>query len=303
VCKASTHACVSRPSCAGLVAACGPSASGTDCCASSVIPGGSFYRSYDGVSPGYTSQAYPATVSSFRLDKYEITVGRFRNFVAAYAQNMIPAGAGKNPGNPSDTGWDPAWNASLEPDKATLIAALKCNAVFQTWTDTPQTAATESAAIVCLDWYLAQAFCIWDGGRLPTEAEWNYAAAGGSEQRVYPWSSPPTSTAISADNAVYLSPSAQYVAVVGSKSPLGDGRWGQTDLAGNALEWVQDGFSDPYAIVPCNDCAVLSVTAFRILRGGGSNYSASDVLSSARNKDLSSDNHDALSGARCARLP
>ena len=39
----------------------------------------------------------------------------------------------------------------------------------------------------CIDWYTAYAFCIWDGGRLASEAEWNFAAAGGSEQRYYPW--------------------------------------------------------------------------------------------------------------------
>ncbi|AUX45468.1 uncharacterized protein SOCE26_069590 [Sorangium cellulosum] len=32
-----------------------------------------------------------------------------------------------------------------------------------------------------LDWYMALAFCAWNGGRLATEAEWNYAASGGSE--------------------------------------------------------------------------------------------------------------------------
>lgn len=51
------------PSCTGLLATCGPS--GTDnCCASTLVPGGTFYRSDDGVpGGGYASQANPATVS------------------------------------------------------------------------------------------------------------------------------------------------------------------------------------------------------------------------------------------------
>src|SRR5215468_7497372 len=69
------------PSCMTLPATCG--ASGNDsCCNSPDVPGGTYYRSYDlagDANSGNTN--YPATVSSFRLDKYEVTVGRFRAFV------------------------------------------------------------------------------------------------------------------------------------------------------------------------------------------------------------------------------
>ena len=88
--------------------------------------------------------------------------------------------------------------------------------------------ANESLPINCITWYEAFAFCAWDGGFLPTEAEWNYAAAGGSEQRAYPWSNPPTSTTIDCSHANYddcaaLREPAGDGAVnrVGSESPAG----------------------------------------------------------------------------------
>ena len=65
-----------------------------------------------------------------------------------------------------------------------------------------------------MNWFESYAFCIWDGGFLASEAEWNYAAAGGSEQRYYPWSSPATSTTIDGTYAVFFTSS---TADVGSK--------------------------------------------------------------------------------------
>lgn len=95
----SSDAALAQPflSCASLPATCG--VSGNDnCCTSLEIPAGSYYRSYDLAGDGkFGDNTYPAAVSKFRLDKYEVTVGRFRAFVnAGMGTQMNPpvSGAG-----------------------------------------------------------------------------------------------------------------------------------------------------------------------------------------------------------------
>jgi len=280
-------------SCAGLTATCGPSSE--SCCKSLLVPGGTFYRSYDGVD--FTDMSYPATVADFYLDKYEITVGRFRQFVNAGmgTQGNPPAsGAGANP-LITGSGWDSTWNTNRPANTAGLEAAVKCDATYQTWTNTA--GSNESQPMNCLDWYTAFAFCAWDGGRLPTEAEWNYAASGGSEQRYYPWSSPPTSTTIG--DAVYCGGSCNGTQNVGSKSPKGDGKWGQSDLAGNVWEWMLDSYASPYEN-PCNNCADLTRASNRVIRGGGF-YNYDKILRSALRWDNNPWSPNYYIGARCAR--
>jgi sulfatase modifying factor 1 len=288
-----------HPSCVGLPSTCG-SSSDKDCCASSLISGGTFARSFDGLT--FTDASYPATVSDFELDSYEITVGRFRRFVAVYAQDMIAAGSGKNPNDTGDLGWDPNWNQSLVKDTTTLNKALRC-ASIATWSDPALDAASENLPITCLDWFEAEAFCTWDGGRLPTEAEWNYAASGGAEQRAYPWSVAAAPSAIDHSNAVYGE--ATSLLLVGSKSPQGDGKWGQADLAGNVREWTQDWYVNPYSN-PCHDCAnttTASGVVQRVVRGGEYSYESGVSLLSSTRGASEPFVHDSGTGARCARAP
>jgi len=286
-----------NPSCAGLAPTCGPNGD-QDCCAASLVMGGPFLR--DNGQNGNVM----ATVSDFRLDTYEISVGRFRKFVAAYPGSMPAAASGKNPNNPTDPGWNPAWNGAgyLPADASALDTKVKCTIPdWQNWT-----VGDDSRPMNCIDWFEAFAFCIWDGGRLPTEAEWNYAAAGGSDQRPYPWSTSKTDMSIDDSRAVYA-PDAAVYARTGSHSPLGDGRWHQADLAGNVMEWVAD-WRGAYPQT-CVDCASLDWTlgnqigSYRMTRGGSAGDDASFQLSSKRwYWNVPTFRTDVI-GARCARSP
>ncbi|MFH0900402.1 MAG: SUMF1/EgtB/PvdO family nonheme iron enzyme [Pseudomonadota bacterium] len=284
------------PSCVGLADTCGPKGT-EDCCQSLEVEGGTFNRGND--------TRYPATVSSFHLDKYEITVGRFKKFVTAGlgTQAAPPAvGSGAHP-LIDLSGWQAGFNGSLPSDTTALLDKVTCDAPFQTWTDVA--GANENLPMNCLSWYLAFAFCAWDGGRLPTEAEWNYAAAGGSEQRTYAWTGTTVDWTYASYNCLADGSAGGVCAftdilVAGARSPRGDGRWGQSDLSGNVKEWTLDWYYSPYQINPCNDCAYLTTASSRSLRGGSYFSGYSYIQTTYRDYDTPTD-ITTYYGARCAR--
>jgi formylglycine-generating enzyme len=284
-------ACGAPASCSGLSANCGPSRA-SSCCDPTRIPGSSFLRSFDAVQA--LDDDFPATLSDFALDRFEVTVGRFRKFVEAGfgVQNAAPATGAGTVAGATASGWKEAWNELLPSTKQALVSALACSPSFSTWT--VDASADDARPINCTTWYEAQAFCIWDGGRLPTEAEWNFAASGGDQQRVYPWSVPPTSTRIDpTDASHYVDDTLQCLGdglagctgddILVAGTSRGEGRWGHADLAGNVGEWVFDYFSETYE-TPCLDCAQMNAATQRMQRGGSFGSAASTITASWRGK-------------------
>jgi formylglycine-generating enzyme required for sulfatase activity len=296
------------------------------CCTSLEVKGGTYFRTYSNGGAGPTGEADPATISDFRLDKYLVTVGRFRQFVSAWNNGYTPAaesgkhrhlngGRGLINGN-TDAGalYEPGWLTSDDANATPTFTSLNCGSAtvwgLATWTSNPGT--QENLPINCVNWYQAYAFCIWDGGFLPSEAEWEYAAAGGSEQREFPWGS--TAPGVANQYAIYgcLYPAgsaACTIAPVGTAT-LGAGRWGQLDLAGEVFEWNVDWFYGQNSVAnativyftPCLDCANLTPDWSRVVRGGEFDYAWSAALPTFRNNEKPAMESSML-GFRCARTP
>jgi formylglycine-generating enzyme required for sulfatase activity len=127
----------------------------------------------------------------------------------------------------------------------------------------------EDHPMTCLSWYEASLYCDWIGGRLPSEAEWEYAARSRGQNVKYPWGD--------------ASPTCQY-AVFHEGAAAGCGRdstWpvcsklegrteqGLCDMAGNAYEWVQDSYHSNYVGAPSDGSAWESPEGDdRAIRGG-----------------------------------
>jgi sulfatase modifying factor 1 len=317
------------PGGAGMTS-CGADA-GESCCASLAVEGGTFNRTYAFDDAGaVTGEADPATVSSFRLDKYLVTVGRFRQFVNAVdpdggapAADAGPAwapapGSGKHAhlngglglkgvGDDGGAAYEPGWvaddDALILPDGANTDLVVFGGA-YSTWT--PAAGTQENLPISGVTWAEAYAFCIWDGGFLPSEAEAEYAAAAGSQQRRYPWGAtdPGTGNQYAIYGCNYGFPTAacndvRNFAPVGS-APLGAAAWGQLDLAGDVPEWNLDWHVQPY-VTPCVDCTNLTVELYRATRAGDALSSELLLESWLRGTSPPTDRGD--EGIRCARTP
>ena len=161
------------------------------------------------------------SVSSFYIDRDEVTNARYRQFLDQVK------GSG-----------DEAFRHPGQPDKSDYNQDLMTEDL-----------AGDDQPAVCVSWYNAYAYCQWAGKRLPTEAEWEYAARGGDRYRKYPWGGgEPDGDGIWWANyrpARGRGADGYRVSAPVGSFPDGVSPFGLLDMAGNVEEWVQD-WHDPY---------------------------------------------------------
>lgn len=245
------------------------------------------------------------TVSAVVTDTHEVTVRRFRRFWEA--GHPVPPSAIRYPNGSMVS-------VGVVSEPVSPISGSHCNWTFSA-------GVREDHPINCVDWATAQSFCVWDGGRLPTEAEWEYLArrrtfAGSSSPRTFPWGETPPIEM----SSIYPRPTpcerAQFqdclgddgarTRRVGSFSASGD----MFDLAGNVVEWTADnpgtyGISSCWSPVPVDfhDPLCISAEIGRSLRGGSFRAGGAETLMCASRDIGAVTSREEVLGFRCVRSP
>jgi formylglycine-generating enzyme required for sulfatase activity len=232
-------------------------------------------------------------LSSFSIDRGEVTNAQYQHFV-------------------DSTGHPPP--SHLTPQ-------------FNLWNQTVPLPGSDQHPVVNVSWHDAVAYCLWQGKRLPTEAEWEKAARG-TDGRRYPWGmdwdvSSSNSASYWAGRTIEFKDGAAWKAfwMVGDGArvsqerglngevltlptgtfPQGASPYGLLDMAGNAAEWVQDWY-EPYSYLNASlsDPQGPNGKLLKVVRGGSWLKPARNLRVSDRDYSLSTDRATGI-GFRCAK--
>ena len=243
-----------------------------------LIPAGTFQMGSEDEDADEDEQpVHTVHLDAFFMDIYEVTNAQYKAFVDA----------------------NPPW----QKDK--IDEQFHWGGYLDTWDGNNYPSGKANCPVVCVSWYAAVAYAQWVGKRLPTEAEWEYAARGGLAGQKYPWGN----TITHAD--------ANYNRNVDNTTPVGQyaaNGYGLYDMAGNVWEWCLDKYDSDFYTESHNSRNPISgavtikeildnfasVRTVRVLRGGGWSTSTTDLRVANRGWGTPTDAF-VFDGFRCAK--
>ena len=230
------------------------------------IPGGSFFMGTDEGLP-FEKPAHQVTLQPYCIDKFEVAVDRYR--------------ACSDGGRCKRAGITNEWADITDKERK----------AFDPLCNSRDPVGHAKHPINCGDWEMSEQICREQGGRLPTEAEWEFAARG-PDGRKYPWGDDdPAAGHLNAcgkecvawgqkngveEKAMYTADDGfPNTAPVGSV-PKGASRYGVEDVVGNVWEWVADWYGEYGKDEQAAPKGPVSGDE-RVIRGGSWNGSYVDV--------------------------
>ncbi len=204
-------------------------------------------------------------VDSFYMDIYEVTNGRYLQFVTDTGHRV--------PQHPTDANRG-LWQGNMMPESVT---------------DLP---------VINVDWFDSAAYCEWAGKRLPTEAEWEKAAKGDNDWR-FAWGDMEPTNEHANFNQVAWRGEATLVQV--GMYEKGKSPYGIYDVAGNVWEWVSDWYQvDYYSHSPTHNPQGPETGKDKTLRSSGWQGETPQMRVFTRIKSVPTDRNDST-GFRCAQ--
>lgn len=233
------------------------------------IPGGTFMMGGDNEQA--SADEYPehsVQIDAFWMDETEVTNAQFQKFVDATGyittaekkpdweelKKTVPPGTPK----PADSLLVAASLVFKQTERAVDLHDFN-----QWWSWVPGASwkkpqgpgnsikGKENYPVVQVSWYDAMAYCKWAGKRLPTEAEWEFAARGGLANNVYPWGNEHVNAGKTKTNSwegefpYFNEMEDGYLTSAPARSFAANG-YGLYDMAGNVWEWCNDWYDDGY---------------------------------------------------------
>jgi formylglycine-generating enzyme required for sulfatase activity len=197
------------------------------------LAGGRFRMGNDQSSRPAERPAHFVTLGPFRIDEHEVTNGQFAEFVSKTGYVTTAERRGRSM----------VFDMKAEKWKQASGADWRHPGGPDTSID-----GRDNFPVVHVSWYDARAYAQWSGKRLPTEAEWEYAARGGLRDADYPWGRDELIDGKYQANSWQRDkpPGADGFAGLAPVKSFPPNRYGLYDMAGNVWEWCNDWHADDY---------------------------------------------------------